>query len=188
DFVTPEYSTKGDPNRKWESTRGIGTSFGFNRLESDETYLAPDELIRMFVDIVAHGGNLLLNVGPTGDGVIPFAQAQRLLALGWWLRTNGEAIYGTRPWVRQVGKTGEGHEVRYTHSPDEGALNAIVLDTPTSDVVELDVTPPPGADVRMLGHAEAPLAWEATSSGCRVTLTGQPAPGPTLALRITPPP
>src|SRR3546814_746491 len=45
DFVTPEYSTKGDPNRKWESTRGIGTSFGFNREESEDTYLAPDEKI-----------------------------------------------------------------------------------------------------------------------------------------------
>src|SRR3546814_7510908 len=39
DFVTPEYSTKGDPNRKWENTRGIGTSFGFNREESEDTYL-----------------------------------------------------------------------------------------------------------------------------------------------------
>lgn len=187
DFVTPEYSTKGDPARKWESTRGIGTSFGFNRLESEETYLAPDELIRMFVDIVAHGGNLLLNVGPTGDGVIPFAQAQRLLALGWWLRTNGDAIYGTRPWTRHAGQTGEGHEVRFTHSPDADALNAVVLDTPTSDVVELDVTPPPDAEVRLLGHGE-PLAWEATPGGCRVTLPGQPPEGPAIALRIAPAP
>ncbi|HLT17051.1 MAG TPA: alpha-L-fucosidase [Acidimicrobiales bacterium] len=187
DFVTPEYSTKGDPARKWESTRGIGTSFGFNRLESEDTYLAPDELIRMFVDIVAHGGNLLLNVGPTGDGVIPFAQAQRLLALGWWLRTNGDAIYGTRPWTRHAGQTGEGHEVRFTHSPDADALNAVVLDTPTSDVVELDVTPPPDAEVRLLGHGE-PLAWEATPGGCRVTLPGQPPEGPAIALRITPAP
>ena len=76
DFVTPEYSTQGDPNRKWESTRGIGTSFGFNREESDATYLSPDELVRMFVDLVAHGGNLLLNVGPTADGTIPWAQAR----------------------------------------------------------------------------------------------------------------
>src|SRR5690606_18586775 len=50
DFVTPEYSTVGDASRKWEATRGIGTSFGYNRAESDDTYLAPDELVRMFVD------------------------------------------------------------------------------------------------------------------------------------------
>ena len=99
DFVTPEYSTKGDPNRKWESTRGIGTCFGYNRQEDERRYLSPDALVRMFVDVVAHGGNLLLNVGPNADGTIPWVQAQRLLALGWWLRTNGDAIYGTRPWT-----------------------------------------------------------------------------------------
>ena len=66
-------------------------------------YLSPDALVRMFVDIVAHGGNLLLNVGPNADGTIPWVQAQRLLALGWWLRTNGDAIYGTRPWTRTDG-------------------------------------------------------------------------------------
>ena len=89
DFVTPEYSTAGRPPEVGESTRGIGTSFGFNRFEPDDSYLDPDELVRMFVDVVAHGGNLLLNVGPTAEGVIPWVQAQRLLALGWWLRTNG---------------------------------------------------------------------------------------------------
>src|SRR3546814_19775636 len=104
DFVTPEYSTKGDPNRKWESTRGIGTSFGFNREESEDTYLAPDELVRMFVDIVAHGGNLLLNVGPTGHGVVPFAQAHRPLALGWWLRPTGDPTFGTSTWTPHPGQ------------------------------------------------------------------------------------
>jgi alpha-L-fucosidase len=185
DFVTPEYSTKGDPNRKWESTRGIGTSFGFNRAESEDTYLAPEELVRMFVDVVAHGGNLLLNVGPTGDGVIPWAQAQRLLALGWWLRTNGEAIYASRPWARPTGTTGEGNEVRYTTVGD--ALYAIVLGTPSSDVVELDITPPPGAEVQLLGH-DQPLAWTLTPSGTRVTLPGRPADGPALTVRVTPAP
>jgi alpha-L-fucosidase len=183
DFVTPEYSTKGDPARKWESTRGIGTSFGFNREESEDTYLGCDELVQMFIDIVAHGGNLLLNVGPTGDGTIPFAQAQRLLALGWWLRTNGDAIYGTRPWHRTTGTTAEGHDVRFTTGG--GALYAMVLGTPSSDVVELDVTPAPGAEVHLLGHGEA-LRWDATNGGCRVTLPGRPAEAPALSLRISP--
>jgi alpha-L-fucosidase len=182
DFVTPEYSTKGDPARKWESTRGIGTSFGFNREESDDTYLSPDELVRMFVDIVAHGGNLLLNVGPTGDGGIPWAQAQRLLALGWWLRTNGEAIYASRPWTRTSGATGEGHEVRFTTVDDR--LYAIVLGTPTSAEVTLDVAPPSGGQVHLLGH-DAPLAWAPTGEGCTVTLPGRPADAPALTLRIT---
>ncbi|MEQ1788229.1 MAG: alpha-L-fucosidase, partial [Acidimicrobiales bacterium] len=150
DFVTPEYSTTGDPNRKWESTRGIGTSFGYNRQESDDSYLAPDALVRMFVDVVAHGGNLLLNVGPTAEGVIPWVQAQRLLALGWWLRTNGDAVYGTRPWSRTDGETTDGQAIRFTTK--DGALYAIVVGTPPSDEVTLDVTPPPGAEVTLLGH------------------------------------
>jgi alpha-L-fucosidase len=185
DFVTPEYSTKGDPARKWESTRGIGTSFGYNREESEDTYLAPDELVRMFVDIVAHGGNLLLNVGPTADGTIPWAQAQRLLALGWWLRTNGEAIHGSRPWTRATGVTGEGHDVRFTRVGE--SLCAIVQGTPSSDVVELDVAPHPDAAVHLLGH-DAPLRWETTATGCRVTLPGRPAEAPALTLRIAPAP
>jgi len=185
DFVTPEYSTAGDPGRKWESTRGIGTSFGYNRFEPESSYLSPDELVRMFVDVVAHGGNLLLNVGPTAEGVIPWVQAQRLLALGWWLRTNGEAIYGTRPWTRTDGSTGEGHDVRFTTDGD--AVYAIVCATPSTDRIELDVTPGVGAGVRLLGH-EAPLSWAAQGNGCVVTLPGRPADGPALALRISPPP
>ena len=182
DFVTPEYSTKGDATRKWESTRGIGTSFGYNREEDESSYLSPDALVRMFVDIVAHGGNLLLNVGPNADGTIPWVQAQRLLALGWWLRTNGDAIYGTRPWTRTDGTTGEGHDIRYTTR--DGVVFAIVCGTPGGDVVELDVTPEPDALVHLLGHDTA-LPWEATGAGCRVTLPARPAEAPAFALRLS---
>jgi alpha-L-fucosidase len=182
DFITPEYSTKGSPDRKWESTRGIGTSFGYNRAETDASYLAPDALVRMFIDIVAHGGNLLLNVGPNADGTIPWPQAQRLLALGWWLRTNGDAIYGTRPWTRTDGTTGEGHPVRYTTR--EGAVFAIVQGTPTEAVVELDVAPAPDAELRLLGRPD-PLRWEPTTAGCRVRLPARPADGPAITIRLS---
>jgi alpha-L-fucosidase len=182
DFVTPEYSTKGDPTRKWETCRGIGTSFGYNRQEDESSYLSADDLVRMFVDVVAHGGNLLLNVGPNGDGAIPFVQAQRLLALGWWLRTNGDAIYGTRPWTRTDGVTGEGQDVRYTTR--DGAVFAIVCGTPGSEVVEIDITPASGATVHVLGHDTA-LPWEPTAVGCRVTLPVRPADTPALALRVS---
>jgi alpha-L-fucosidase len=184
DFTTPEYSTTGDPNRKWEATRGIGTSFGYNREEDESTYLAPDELVRMFVDVVAHGGNLLLNVGPTGEGTIPWEQAQRLLALGWWLRTNGDAIYGTRPWERAEGTTGEGHDVRFTAAADGSAVHAIVLGTPSSAEVELvDVQVPAGGTVELLGH-DGPRPFRASGSGTVVELPGRPALAPALALRI----
>ena len=116
----PSTPPTGDPNRKWEATRGIGTSFGYNREEPETSYLAPDALVRMFVDVVAHGGNLLLNVGPTAPGTIPWVQAQRLLALGWWLRTNGAAIYGTRPWTPRRGHD-RGRRRRALHRRRDGA-------------------------------------------------------------------
>jgi alpha-L-fucosidase len=188
DFVTPEYSTKGDPNRKWEATRGIGTSFGFNRAEDDSTYLAPDALVRMFVDVVAHGGNLLLNVGPTGDGTIPWAQAQRLLALGWWLRINGLAIYGTRPMAVPATTTDDGLDVRWTQAGDGSAAYAIVLGTPASaSVVLRGVAPAARTTVRVLGH-DGPLTWSTTGAATDVELPGQPAEGPAIALRFEPPP
>jgi len=184
DFITPEYSTVAPPRgQKWETCRGIGTSFGFNREETEADYLAPDALVRMFVDIVARGGNLLLNVGPTGDGVIPWPQAQRLLALGWWLRTNGSAIYGARPWSRADGSTADGLDVRFTVAG--GGLNAIVLGTPASDVVELlDIGVSPDATVELLGHAQQ-LPWDPTEAGgVRVQLPGRPAESPALTLRF----
>ncbi len=54
-------------------------------------------LIHTLIDIVSKNGNLLLNISPTAAGVIPDAQRESLLGMGVWLRANGEAIYGTRP-------------------------------------------------------------------------------------------
>ncbi len=87
DFVTPEYSTDADPTgRKWETCRGIGTSFGYNRQETEDDYLSTDELVAMLDDVTGRGGNLLLNVGPMADGTIPAGQAERLRGIGAWLR------------------------------------------------------------------------------------------------------
>ena len=114
DFLTPEYSTEGAPGRKWESTRGIGTSFGFNREEGDDDYLSGRRPRTMLVDVVTHGGNLLLNVGPTGDGTIPFVQARRLLAAR--LVAAGERRRDLRhaPVDHPEGKTADGLDVRFT--------------------------------------------------------------------------
>ena len=98
-FKTPEYSSAiFDTLTPWAECRGIGRSFGYNRNESPENYLGDGELIRHFCELVAHGGGLTLNVGPMADGSIPELQRQRLLSLGLWLKVNGEAIYGCRPY------------------------------------------------------------------------------------------
>ena len=98
-FLTPEYSA-GIANTEvpWAECRGFGRSFGLNRNEDLDNYMTDQELIQHFVELVAHGGGLTLNVGPYADGTIPLIQQERLRALGKWLEINGEAIYGTRPY------------------------------------------------------------------------------------------
>ena len=110
-------------------------------------------------------------------------QAQRLLALGWWLRTNGDAIYGTRPWTRTDGTTGEGHDIRYTTR--DGAVFAIVCGTPGRRRAWSSTSRRRRAPtVHLLGH-DAPLAWTAVGDGCAVTLPGRPAEAPAFALRLS---
>jgi alpha-L-fucosidase len=164
----------------------MGTSFGFNRQEADADYLSADDLVHLLVDVVARGGNLLLNVGPAADGSVPWVQARRLLALGWWLRTNGPAIYGSAPWERPEAMTADGVPVRFTVAGD--ALHVILLGTPQSDVVELAGVPAAeGARVDLLGF-EAPLIWERAGDGVRVTLPTIPAASPAPVLRVSPRP
>lgn len=83
----------------WEESRGMGFSYGYNRDESLKDYHTGRELVMMLVDIVSRGGNFLLDVGPRADGTIPVIMQDRLHQMGEWLRVNGEAIYGTRPWT-----------------------------------------------------------------------------------------
>jgi alpha-L-fucosidase len=84
----------------WEECRGIGTSFGFNRTEGLSDYSTAEQLIKILVSTVSAGGNLLLDIGPDADGTIPVIMQQRLLEIGNWLKINGDAIYGTRSFIK----------------------------------------------------------------------------------------
>jgi alpha-L-fucosidase len=183
DFATPEYTSFADAKRfKWETCRGIGSSFGFNRAETNEHHLAPDDLIHSFVDIVAKGGNLLLNVGPTGDGEIPELQASRLRALGAWLATNGEAIRGTRPWVTTEATTADGTAIRFTQG--RGDVFALVCGDPSPATTVTIPRVPRFATVELLGSGPVDHSWHA--GGVDVTWPGGVAPSPAHALRFGP--
>jgi alpha-L-fucosidase len=184
DFVTPEYSTDAPAGgQKWEATRGVGRSFGFNALETSADYLSADELVLLLVEVVANGGNVLLNVGPMADGTIPWLQAERVLALGWWLKVNGDAIYESRPWTRPSGVTRDGLEVRFTTKGE--VLYAIVLGRPAGSSVTLgDVPDPATGDVRLLGYDGA-LRWTRRGDGVEVELPGRRDPSPAFTLRLS---
>lgn len=107
-FLTPEYSAGiKETERPWAEVRGIGRSFGLNRNEDLEAYGTGKELIQRFVQTVANGGGMILNVGPRADGQIPMIQQERLQQLGDWLKINGEAIYGARAYKN----TGQEREI-----------------------------------------------------------------------------
>jgi len=96
----------------WETPATINDTWGYKSY--DHNWKSVDDLIRKLVDIASKGGNYLLNVGPTAEGVIPAPTVERLRAMGAWLKVNGESVYATRPgpiqgldWCRSTASPGK---------------------------------------------------------------------------------
>jgi alpha-L-fucosidase len=97
-----DYRSMGDnriPNEvireDWEVPATLNDTWGFKSY--DEKWKSPEDLTFKLVDIVSKGGNYLLNVGPTAEGIVPQPSQDNLRAVGRWLKVNGESIYGAGP-------------------------------------------------------------------------------------------
>ena len=187
DITTPEYETldKASPE-KWESCRGIGFSFGYNRAEGPQHMLSVNKLVDMLVDIVSKNGNLLLDIGPEADGTISSLQLERLRGLGRWLKVNEEAIFGTRPWVTAEGKTKQGIDLRFTQK--NNSVYVILLDKPQEPAVTLtELIADDKTDIELLGTKES-LTWNQNGHDIAISLTSPLPESEAYALKITPKP
>lgn len=123
DYYTTEYNLIGEElsdgkiEHPWEESRGIGTSYGYNQFETLDHYYSSKQLIDLLIEKVGNGGNLLLNVGPKANGLIPVVMQERLLDMGKWLNVNEEAIYGTTAWKDRPDTTENG--IYYTQKGED---------------------------------------------------------------------
>jgi alpha-L-fucosidase len=177
----------------WQTCTSVSkNSWGYI---ANHDYKQAGDVVDDLVDIVSKNGTMLLNIGPKADGTIPKQEQQMLRAIGGWLRVNGEAIYGTRPWkqfgegptqvvagsfadVKRAPFTGE--DFRFTTRGD--TLYAIALAWPEGGkLVVKSLAKEPGAtdsvsavtDVRLLGD-DGELDWSQTTDGLVVALPAEP--------------
>jgi alpha-L-fucosidase len=184
DVETHEYEIPDPaPTLPWELTRGLGRSFGYNAAETAADTLTGTQLVHLLADVVARGGNLLINVGPDGTGRIPHLQQQPLRELGSWLDRNGGAIYGTRPWSLTDATTSGGAQVRFTQR-DRTVYAIVLADDLRDSLIIRDLTLPANSRIRVLDGAD--LKWTQAGKDVQIApLQGQPSQ-PAHVLTITP--
>ena len=184
----------------WQTDTSVSNkSWGYIK---DDTFKSPEFVVHQLVDIVSKNGNLLLNIGPRSDGTIPDEVQQVLLDVGAWLKVNGEAIYGTRPWrIYGEGPTkvaaGSFHDTDTTRYTSEDfrfttkgdVLYAIGLSWPSGgEAVIHALGSTVGSEhvqsVVLLG-SNVQLQFDQRNDGLQVRLPAQPPAKYAYALRVT---
>jgi alpha-L-fucosidase len=109
----------------WEACQTFSGSWGYHR---DETsWKSPEQLVQMLIDTVSKGGNLLLNVGPTGRGEFDERALSRLAAFGEWMKRHGRSIYGC---TQAPAEFKAPQDCRLTYNPDTKRLYVHVFAWP----------------------------------------------------------
>lgn len=142
DYETPEqkFPITRPPYKWWELCMTTNDSWGFQ--PKDTVWKTPYEIITIFVDVVANGGNLLLDIGPRSDGTIPQQQVYLLRELGKWNAKNGEAIFGTIPGLQlghYYGPTTMSKDSTTLYLFSEGKTNEILLKGIRNSIKEVSV-------------------------------------------------
>ncbi len=171
-YLTPEQQVPDKPLPYiWETCMTMGDQWSY---KPDDKYKSTRQLVHLLVNIVAKGGNFLLNVGPDADGRLPEPALVRMKALGDWMGVNGDALYGTRPVAPyKIGDT------CLTTKGD--SVYAICLAADGQDMPPTQIELPAVAQVqavRMLG-SDTPITWDVGDSGLVIRIPDQ--------LRTSPP-
>ncbi|WP_282147813.1 alpha-L-fucosidase [Algibacter lectus] len=177
---------RGRPNQPKENPWLTDTSPGAWFYRPGAQFKSPNELVDILVDIVSKNGLMLLNVPPNPDGSIPQVMEDLLIDMGAWLNVNGDAIYGTRPWIvfgegptrlpegghkveDKVKIAYKNTDIRFTKKSDKEFF-AIVMDKPENEIVIKTLSTEIGAlnsrilKIELLGSNET-IEWERTKKG-----------------------
>lgn len=176
DFDTPEQvipSASSEAGRLWETAATLNDTWGYKA--NDNTWKTSATVINMLAQVVSRGGNLLMNVGPDGTGVIPAPAVNVLNQVGAWLKTNASAIYNTT--LAPITSASWGDLTESGNS-----LYAIIFTWPTTGTLTIGVS---GSVLKAtVLNTSASIPFQSTSTGITLTIPKSMPQAPATVIRI----